>query len=300
MARKQTTVLVLVALAVGGWTLQEGAPEAEAEAWSRATGAARADTVVEARRGDVLRLETWSGSLTVRVHDEDEVRLSGGDDDSPAGLRRNGRNLEVVAPRWEAEGDLVVMMPEWLPLEVRGLEMDVDASGLSGGVDVRLLSGDIRLEEVSGAVGAETYDGEITVWDGEGEFVLTALDGDVQVRGILGRLIVESTDGELELMDVEGPEVRAETVDGDVTFRGSIQGDGELHLATHDGDVIAWLPEDTGAAVEVSTFDGSFESAFPVRTGGFRAGEPVRFQVGPGGVRVVLQSFDGDIRLYSW
>jgi hypothetical protein len=89
-------------------------------------------------------------------------------------------------------------------------------------------------------------------------------------------------------------------VDGDVFFRGRVGPGGSLSLTTHDGDVRAWLPADLGAEVEVSTFDGSFESDFAVRTGGFQAGKPLQFTVGSGSARVSLQSFDGDIRLLTW
>lgn len=293
----------VLAVALAGLPLVPRAPLTQDPAPPRmAVRELPADTVVEARSGDVLQVETWQGSLTVRVGDDGQVRLASTEDAEGVGIARSGRTLQLATPWRSNDGDLVLEIPAWMPVRVQSRSLDLDVTGVEGGVTVRVLEGDIRLRNVAGGVVAETLDGEIDGTRLAGDMTLSTLDGDVQlweVRG--GRVRVESTEGDLELEDVEGTEVSAVTVDGDVGFRGRILGAGSLTLAAHDGDVRAWLPRELQAQVEVSTFDGSFESDFPVRTGGFRAGRPLQFTVGGGGnTRVVLQSFDGDIRLLSW
>lgn len=58
------------------------------------------------------------------------------------------------------------------------------------------------------------------------------------------------------------------------------------------------MPEATGASVSVRTYDGRFESSFPVQpTGDFRRGRRVTFTLGTGGSEIEIEAFDGQIRL---
>ncbi|UCC26526.1 MAG: DUF4097 family beta strand repeat protein [Gemmatimonadales bacterium] len=258
------------------------------------------DTVVDVGMGDELVIETWRGSLTVRVGEDDEVRMAGGAGVETPGLARSGSVLRLVGAERRGSGDLVLTVPRWLPVRIHSRSLDVEVDGMGGGVTVEVLEGDLRLASVTGSVEASTLDGEIEVTDADGDLRLTALDGDVTLRRATGQVTVQSSDGDLELEEVEGAEVSAVTVDGDVVFRGGVTPGGVLSLSTHDGDVSAWLPAELGAEVEVSTFDGSFQSDYRVQTRSFRAGSPLHFTVGDGSARIVLQSFDGDIRLLTW
>lgn len=256
------------------------------------------DTVVSVQRGDVLVSETLRGTLTVRSGGDDEVRLSG-DRDGEVRLVREGRNVRLQGLRGQPDVDLVLELPVWMPLRIRSREMDLSVTGLSAEVVVGVLQGDVRLEDLDGPVEARTVDGEMDARSTRGSMILNTNDGDVRVSGHRGELRVESTDGDLVLRDVMGPSISAFTLDGDVDFDGVVEGNGSLELSTHDGDVVAWVPGDVRADVEVSTFDGGFESEFPARTQGFRAGEPLRFQIGGGGARIALRSFSGDISIHS-
>lgn len=297
-------ILLALALLTAGLSLDPGtAPAAPLERVPEGIRPSRAvpDTVVPARRGDLLALETWQGSVTVRVTGEEELRVTGGGADRGVGVLRDGDALRVVARRPDASGDLFLEIPAWMAVRIHSLSLDVDMEGVAAPVEVQVLQGEFRLRDLSGGVRAHTLSGSVQAEGLSGDVSLTTLDGDIRVRGVRGRLVAEGTDGDLELEDVVGREVRGVTVDGEIRFAGDVPRGGTLTLATHDGDVTARLPAGTEAQVEVSTFDGSFESTFPVRAGGFQAGRPLRFPLGDGGgAQVVLQSFDGDIRLLSW
>jgi hypothetical protein len=49
--------------------------------------------------------------------------------------------------------------------------------------------------------------------------------------------------------------------------------------------------------VSVSTFDGEFESEFPVVVQRFTGGREFEFILGEGAARLQIQVFDGEIRL---
>lgn len=256
------------------------------------------DTVIASRPGDVLVTETLQGALTVRVGDQGWVRVVDADGDGGAGLMREGNRVRITA-RHPNDVEFLVEVPREMAVQIRSRLLDADLRGLEGRVEVHVFVGDLRLQDLAGGVVAQTMSGEIDAEGLEGEVALTTMAGDVRLVRARGPVRVESADGELELLDVIGPRVTGITVEGDVTFEGEIGSGGTLSLTTHDGDVHATLPASVGADVEVATFDGDFESDFRVRTRGFRAGRPLTFTLGSGDRRVMLKSFDGDIRLFS-
>lgn len=257
----------------------------------------RLDTVLYVEPGDVFVSETLRGTLIVRARG-DEMRLSGDPDEIPV-LVREGRRVQLQPRRGARDADVVVELPSWMPVSIRSRDLDVSMTRNEAEIRIEVLSGDIRIDGVSGAVEARTVNGEVEVRGTEGDLELSTADGDVRVVGHRGLLRVESTDGDLTLRDIEGRDVAASTLDGDVEFEGAVTGNGSLELSAHDGDVMVGLPAAVQADVEVSTFHGEFTSDFRVQAAGFRAGEPLRFQIGDGGARIRLRSFDGDISIHS-
>ena len=53
-------------------------------------------------------------------------------------------------------------------------------------------------------------------------------------------------------------------MNGDITYDGTIQNGGRYELSTHQGDMAITMPENANATVSVNTFNGSFESDYPV------------------------------------
>jgi len=119
----------------------------------------------------------------------------------------------------------------------------------------------------------------------------------VTLRGIRGPVDVRSGSGSLVLDDVESSSVRAETLDGDLTFSGTLARGGTYVFSVHDGDARIAIPESPGAVVRVATFDGEFASDFPVLLQGYGGGGQFEFTVGEGSSRMEIKVFDGEIRL---
>lgn len=57
------------------------------------------------------------------------------------------------------------------------------------------------------------------------------------------------------------------------------------------------MPENANATISVNTFNGSFESDYPVTLTGKNQRRKFSFTLGNGSARVDLESFSGDIRL---
>jgi DUF4097 and DUF4098 domain-containing protein YvlB len=91
--------------------------------------------------------------------------------------------------------------------------------------------------------------------------------------------------------------VDASTVNGDIFYAGPIRSGGRYSLSTHNGDITLTVAEGTSANVAVSTFNGEFESEFPVPLSGTRKGKGFNFTLGSGSAQVTLESFQGTIEL---
>ncbi len=95
--------------------------------------------------------------------------------------------------------------------------------------------------------------------------------------------------------------LEAFTVNGEVTFNGTIRDAGVYKLGTHNGDIRVGLGGANNATIFVRTFQGDFSADFPVqlpdgqnaRSGSKR----FNFTLGSGSARMELQSFGGDIVL---
>ncbi len=190
-----------------------------------------------------------------------------------------------------------VSVPAWLPVEIRGDELDVRAEGLGTRLEVTTRDGDISVRNHSGDVVARTLDGVIDVRRSTGSFELRSLDDDIRVFDIEGDLFIEANDGNIEMIGIDAGVVDAGTMDGDIDFSGVIQTGGEYQLTTHDGDISFEVQPGVGAEFSVATYSGEFETELPVVLQRLEGGSELNFEMGGGGAQVSLRAFDGAIRL---
>lgn len=260
----------------------------------------QSDTVVTVPPGTRLDVEVLRGEVVVRAWDRSEVRVVG----RPAGqleVRLINGTLKVRS-RPERGGmsptDVELTVPRTMSLAVRGTFLTADVSGVRGEVTVETTHGNVQLVGGRGYVSARSVQGTVTCRDAEGRIELASANGGVAVSGVAGSLEVESVNGAIELRDVRSGSVEASTVNGGVTYAGTLEPNGRYRLSTHNGDVAVEVPAGTNATISASTFGGAFESDFPVvlreAEGG---GRQIAMTLGDGGARLDLSSFNGSIRL---
>jgi len=259
------------------------------------------DTLVEVRRGDTLVLRHLLGVVTVRAWDGDAVGVEGwrGGALDIAADREGG--TVGIAPATRRPGrlphDLIVRVPRWLSVDVRGRSVDVSVEGVRAGVHVETVTGHVRVSDTRGLLEARTVEGEVSLRDVEGTVAASSIDDDVRVSGVRGSLSIRTGDGDLVVEGANLERLRAETLDGDVVFAGRLRPAGRYEISVHDGNVEVRIPPDSDVTMRVSTFDGEFASAFPVTLKGFRAGDASEFTLGDGGAEFAIEVFDGDIHL---
>ncbi len=258
------------------------------------------DTVVAVRPGTRLDVNVMRGNVVVRTWDRNEVRVTG----RPAGrldVRLTNGTLKVqsLAERGGmGRTDVQLTVPQAMSLVVQGTFLSADVNGIRGEVSVETTHGNVQLVGGRGYVSARSVQGTVTCRDAEGRIELGSTNGRVMAVGVSGSLNVESVNGGIELRGVRSASVEASTVNGGITYAGTLEPNGRYQLSTHNGDVAVDVPAGTNATISASTFGGAFESDFPVvlREAG-SGGRQITITLGDGGARMDLSSFNGSIRL---
>ena len=278
------------------------------------------DTTISVERGMRLNLRNQEGEVRVTTWQRDAVRivatavnglridaqLSGSvlrvrpSASRDVGERTGGRRRRDRERReaWEL-GDAVefeVTVPAYLDIELSGVETEMTVTGTTGNISVATSEGAIVIRGGDGFVYAHSSDGNIRIEDARGRIEVSSSSGDLWVRDVSGEVTAETVDGDVSLVNVDSPQITARTVDGAVTFGGPVHARGRYRLSTHDGDVTVTIPQGTNATVSVATYEGDFETQFPVTLQGAR-GHRIDFVLGNGSATLVLESFQGDVRL---
>jgi DUF4097 and DUF4098 domain-containing protein YvlB len=261
------------------------------------------DTTLAVPPSARLQLQSLSGSIKVTAWDRSEMRVRaehGTRDVIEINVR--GSVVEVSAERRRggpAFVDYEITVPRTMSLELSGQETEIEIEGVTGAINAESVEGGVTIRRAGGPVEVHTVEGDIVIDGARGEIKVEGVDGDITLTNVVGDLTVETTDGDVTLDSVDAANVDVSTVDGDVSYHGTIKDGGRYGLSTHSGDIVVGMPTTVNAAVSVATFDGSFEAdpAFKVQVTTMRPGRRFSFTLGSGAARVELESFDGTIRL---
>jgi hypothetical protein len=239
---------------------------------------ARIDTTVAlAARGEV-ELSLHQGVVVVGAWERSEVRIR-------ATVEENGNLdfsatpsrvvLDMARTRGHAEARYEVTLPRDARLSISGTSVEVEVRGAKGGIDIENTSGDVTLADVGGTVTVTNMSGSLSIAGAGGDVRVQVQSGDIRLGDVEGRIEVDGVSGNIEIVGSRARELRVETTSGNVTYDGTVSGDGRYLIATHSGNVYLHLPTGTRARLDVESYNGEFESDFPVAmlTSGLRSGQ---------------------------
>ncbi|MFQ5747365.1 MAG: DUF4097 domain-containing protein [Gemmatimonadota bacterium] len=263
--------------------------------------AQQTDTTFAVGANPRLELKNYSGDVVVTTWDRNEVRIVAehGSRDRPE-IERDGSEISVrMHSRWgvPAIADFDITVPRNTDLEISGVGVAARIMDIAGDVSIESVEGGIELVGGEGVISLSSVEGDISVEDASGKIAITAVDGDISVRGSEGSLTTQTVDGEIILEGIDSDDVEASTVDGDITYQGSITDGGRYTLSTHDGDLSVTIPEGANARVSVATFSGELDTDFPVEIEGDIGRKRFSFTLGTGKAVLELSAFDGTIGL---
>ena len=261
----------------------------------------QADTTFAVGAEDRLFIDHHAGSIQVAVWDRDAVRIITDEDEHTAiKIERSGDEVRISRRGRHANHgtDYEITVPAWLPLAFSGVNTDVTIRGTKASVRGTTVNGDIWVLGGQGLVSIRSVNGDVSLEHANGRIHIESVDGDVTATDVTGSVKATTIDGDVILERVTSESVEATTIDGEVYYAGTVSPNGRYHLATHDGDITFYLPDEVNATVKVSTFSGEFESDFPFTIS--KIGGNTRrfsFTLGDGSAEIILEAFDGTIGL---
>lgn len=259
------------------------------------------DTTFPVAGGARLQVENFAGEVRIRAWDRDAVRVRA--------EHGSGDRIEIESSasivRIEAASEYgpppivvcEISVPKRMALDIEAPFSDVHVEGTEGEVSVESVEGAITVRGGGGFVSVQSVEGAVHVEGTRGRVRVSSVDENVEVRRVKGEVIVQSVDGDIVLEEIESDHVEASSVDGSIHYQGTISDGGRYRFATHDGDLLLRVPANVNAQITVATFEGEFESEFPVTLKETKHGRRFSFILGTGSARVELQTFDGAIQL---
>lgn len=279
-------------------------------AWAAlSTAAARADDGRFERVlpvGDDTRLvvEHHVGLVVVTVWDRDEVAFDVDYDPEFYEFEVRDRGLRIHAEFTPLRGgraaaELLVRVPTWMPVEVRGLDVDVEIEGVLAPIEVDVVGGDVFVRGGRGEVEVRSVHGGIEIQDAIAELDLSSAHDDVELHDCTGEIRVECVNGDVRMEGLSSGSVEIETTSGDVLIDGTLEPGGDYFVSTHAGDVAISLLPETDLTVTVDTFDGNVRARLDATLEEVERGKRYRMVLGTGEGRLIVESFAGDVILYD-
>jgi DUF4097 and DUF4098 domain-containing protein YvlB len=266
------------------------------------------DEVVPVKPGGTLFVKATRGSLDVRSHDGDEVRI-----EAEARGRRPERvifaldaagddvRFEVRTDGWLAGlfGGLEVRARLWVPrrysLALRTSGGDAHVDAITGDVALRSSGGDVALSRIEGRVTLETSGGSVEMEHVDGAVRVRSSGGNTQLRDVYGDVDLRSSGGDLVVDGVDGA-VTARMSGGSATIE--FLGDPEGDIRSSGGSIEVRVQEDASFSVDAKSHGGKIELDFDLDRE--RSADPhhVHGHRGAGkGPRLKLRSTGGGIHL---
>jgi len=262
--------------------------------------AQQTDTTIPVRAGARLEVSNFGGEIAVKTWSKSAVRVQA----SHSGRDRISIDATDQYVRVKSEGrrgpsqmvDYDITVPASMALTLSGVYTDISVDGSQGEVAAETVEGAVKVSGGAGNVSLKSVQGEVTLENARGRIALNSVNEAITATAISGDLSVETVNGDITLTQIESASTDATTVNGDITYDGTIKDGGRYRFSTHDGDLRVSVPEKAGVSVSVSTFNGDFSSCFPVQLQR-KTRHRFDFTIGSGSARIELESFNGDIRL---
>ena len=259
------------------------------------------DTTVPAQQGQRLVVDGYAGEIDVKTWARNAVRVEA-DPKSRTSVEVVSGGGAVTVRSESRRGppssvDLTITVPTWMGLDLSGVYTDVTVTGVRAPISVETVQGEVDVTGGEGIVSLRSVQGHVHLKGAKGRIDVHSVNEDVRVSDASGEIVAETVNGEIVLERVDATSLDVGTLNGDVGYDGPIRSGGRYSLSSHNGDVTLAVAEGSSAAVSVSTFNGEFESAFPVTLRETRKGKRFSFVLGSGSAQVSLESFQGTVSL---
>ena len=249
-----------------------------------------------------LNVSVMRGDLVIRTWNRNEIRVIADHSRSMRIAVSGSSSSARVRVRDEMGGmsdvDMEMTVPASMSIQVDGTFLDTDIDGVEGEVSVQTVQGDVTVRGGRGRVSLHSVQGDIVLSGAVGRIDVSSSNGEITLSNVDGEISAESLNGEVELRGIHSGNVEATTINGEISYDGTIEDNGRYRFETHNGDITLSVSPDVSATFTVSTFAGEFDSSFDITlTESSSQGKRLGFTLGRGSARVSLSSFGGTISL---
>jgi DUF4097 and DUF4098 domain-containing protein YvlB len=265
--------------------------------------APRTDTTLAVPAGARLQLENFGGEIVVETWSRNELRIEAEHSRrTHIEVEQDGSEFTISAEtERSAPGsvDFHLTVPASMSLELSGVYCDIRTTGLKGSLKAETVQGDVEIKGGTGRVEAQSVQGHVVVEDASGSIEASSVNEGVTILRAKGDVSAESVNGAVVVRESHLHSLEASTVGGTVIYDGTYDRDGHYELSSHNGSVFASIPENADLSVQVETYNGTFESTFPVkRSTEGRSKRRFTLTFGSGSAEMSLESFQGVITLH--
>lgn len=270
----------------------------------RSPGAPQTDETVAVQKGARLFIHNFAGEVVVHTWDRDSVHVTARHQTrTKVDIRATPSALTIGAsgtmgPAGSVDYDITA--PAWMPVKVEGTYNFATIEGAQAEVSAESVRGDIVVKGGSGFVTAKSIQGQIVVEGSRGRISAQSVNEAIRISDSSGDITAESTNGAITLTRCSAQNVDASTVNGDITYDGTLSPSGHFQFNTHNGDVTLGVPETANATFTVRTYNGEFRSELALKGGAredMRRGRRVSLTLGSGAADVDIESFGGSITI---
>ena len=232
-------------------------------------GSQRTDQTVDVTKGTRLVLSNNAGEVTVRSWERDQVRVEASHSERErVDIQTADMTLRIRGRATRGPANLIdyqVTVPRWMPVNLSGTYLESTIEGTAAEVTVETVHGNVRVVGGTGAVVVRSVEGTITVEKATGKVQATTVNEGIRLSNVSGDMTAETTNGDIVIENAQTTSLEASTVNGDVTFNGTMRDGGAYRLTTHGGDIRLGLGGAPNATVFVRTFQGDFNADFPIQ-----------------------------------
>lgn len=259
------------------------------------------DTTFAVPAGASLSVNNFGGAIIVRGWNQNRMRVQ-------AEHGRRGRvEISVVANTVTVKSgsrngpptvtDMEITVPQATALRLAGTYAEITVEGVTGPISAETVDGEVNVRGGKGNITLSSIQGSVTLADASGRIEVTSVNEDVSLSNISGEIKVETTNGELTLLGIQSSSVEAATINGDVTYDGTVTDGGSYSFNSHNGDITVTVAERANVTITAATANGEIDASFPLPVTSTPGKRRFIFKLGTGTAQLEAESFQGDIRL---
>jgi DUF4097 and DUF4098 domain-containing protein YvlB len=266
--------------------------------------APQTDQTVPVQRGNRLSINNFAGEVVLHTWDKDSLHVVARHQTrTRVVIRTTGAAVSLsgagaMGPAGSIDYDITA--PAWMPVRVEGTYNFVTIEGAQAEVSVESVRGDIAIKGGSGLVTAKSTEGAVSVEGARGKVTASSINEGVKVTDTSGDIVAETINGSIKLSKVDSKSVDVSTVNGDVTFDGTLLDGGHYSFSTHNGDISLEVPEHANATFGIRTYNGDFTTDLPmegINKSEMHRGKRMSLTLGSGSADVNLETFGGTIKV---